>query len=225
MYSHSDRSDSPDAGDPATALAAFQEGAAPTASVLARMLDVIDYGVLLALDDGHVVFANKVAREELDDRHPLQLLGQSLRARRSRDIAPLWAALECAALRGLQRMLTLGDAEGESVTVAFIPMSDPAIGPRAGAMLVVGRRSACDDLSVEAFGRQSRLTDAEVRVLKLLCLGRRPADIALAQRVALCTVRTHISNIRDKTGAPSVGDLVLEVTKLPPLFRRIRARA
>lgn len=224
MYSHSDRSESRDATDLATAQMAPLDGATATASVLARMLDVIDYGVLLVLDDGHVVFANKVAREELDDRHPLQMLGQSLRVRCARDVAPLWAALECAALRGLQRLLTLGESEGESVSVAFIPMSDPTIGPRAGAMVVVGRRSACEDLSIEAFGRQSRLTDAEVRVLKLLCLGRRPAEISLSLGVALCTVRTHVSNIRDKTGAPSVGDLVLELTKLPPLFRRMRAR-
>ncbi len=210
---------------PAAAGPVSHEIDSASARVFARMLDVVDYGLMLLLDDGHVVFANQVARGELDERHPLQLVGQSLQARRTQDTTALRAALSAATHKGLQRLLTLGDERSETATVAVLPMSEPFAGASGGAMLVLGKRQVCEDLSADAFARHHRLTQAEVRVLKQLCTGRRPSEIAHAQGVALSTVRTQIGSVREKTGASSIGALVREVAKLPPLLNLLRAVA
>src|SRR5262245_14697113 len=67
-------------------------------------LDEIDYGVLLVIDETHVVHANHVARSEMDHEHPLQLLGTELRVRHTQDVAPVMDALGDAAKRKLRRM-------------------------------------------------------------------------------------------------------------------------
>ena len=54
-------------------------------------------------------------------------------------------------------------------------------------------------------------------MLKGLCNGLRPAQIARDADVAVSTVRTHITNIRGKTESKSIGELVRRLTMLPPL--------
>lgn len=191
-----------------------------SAAALARALDAIDYGVLLVLEDGQVVHANQVARQELDGLHALQILGRSLSLRRPQDVAPLKAAIACACSKGLQRMLTLGADTPDPTTLSVLPLSGLDGRGRGGAMLVFARRQSCTDLSTDAFARHHRLTEAELRVLRQLCVGRRPSEIARAQGVALCTVRTQIGSLREKTRAPSIGALVQQVARLPPMPQR-----
>ena len=213
--------------DPLSAL-----GAGAHALVFRRMLDIVDYGMLLVLPDGHVAFANQVARNDLDATHPLALCDQTLAVRHAHDLVPLRDALCSALHKGLQRLLTLRDERGRSVSVAILPIGDGA-GECAGrgnpgtsgAMLMLGKRQVCVDLSAEAFGRHHELTAAEGRVLKQLCCGHRPAEIARQQGVALSTVRTQIACMREKTGAPSIGALVSDLSRLPPLLNRMREAA
>lgn len=200
-------------------------GALPSVALLERMLDIVDYGMLLVLQDGRVAFANQVARIELDERHPLQLAGQSLRVRHACHVAPLREALTCALQKGLQRLLTLSDGSTPAVNLAVVPVSGPGSSTSAGALVLLGKREVCDDLSAEAFARHHNLTAAEVRVLKQLCTGHRPAEIARSQGVTLSTVRTQIYCVREKTGAASIGALVRDVARLPPLVSLLRAAA
>jgi DNA-binding CsgD family transcriptional regulator len=53
------------------------------------------------------------------------------------------------------------------------------------------------------------LTPAEIRTLERLLGGSSPVEIARDLRVALPTVRTHLSNIFAKTGTARQLDLVL----------------
>lgn len=185
--------------------------------VLVRMLDVVAHGLLLVLEDGHIVFANQVARSEMDDRHPLQLLGDAVRVRRSQDVGALASAIEAACSKGLQKLVRLGDGGTDTVVLSVIPMHHSGYEGDPCALLVFGKRNVCDELTTDAFARQHQLTAAEVRVLKQLCHGQRPSDIAKAQGVALCTIRSQIGGAREKTGAQSIGALVRLVTHLPPL--------
>jgi DNA-binding CsgD family transcriptional regulator len=191
---------------------------------LAAMLDEIDYGMLLLTDVTRVVHANHVARAELDRDHPLQLLGQQLCPRRGADAASLREALLGAATRGLRRLLTLGD-DGHRVSVAVVPL--PSLHPdqRPATLLVFGKRQVCEELSVHWFARSHSLTQAEAQVLRSLCSGARPTEIAQRQCVAISTVRTQISSIRAKTGAQSIRDLVRQVAVLPPLVNALRGEA
>ena len=197
-------------------------GAEPVlARLFALAFDEIDYGMLLLDGDGQVLHLNHAARDELDAQHPLQLLGRTLRTRDGRDIAPLHQALHDAARRGLRKLLTLG--EGESgVSLSVVPLFALAPGHAAATMLMLGRRQACEQLSVQAFARSVGLTGAETRVLEALCAGRTPTGIAVQQGVAVCTVRSQIGSIRVKTGAASIRDLVQRVATLPPMMKVLR---
>jgi DNA-binding CsgD family transcriptional regulator len=189
---------------------------------LAATLDEVDYGMLLLADGAHVLHVNHAARAELDAHHPLQLLGRELRARRPEDVAPLHDALQGAAIRGLRRLLTIGE-EGRRVSVSVVPLGGLGRDDRTATLVILGKRQFCEALSVQGFARSHRLTPAETRVLVALCQGERPGDAAAQLGVAISTIRTQIGNIRLKTGATSIRALVRQVAVLPPLMGVLRA--
>lgn len=189
----------------------------------ALMLDEIDYGMLLLADDSVVLHANHVARAELDAEHPLQLLGAELRVRRPEDLAPLREAVVAARERRLRRLLSLGQGE-QRVSVAVVPLP-AAAGDEVLTLLVFGKRRMCAALSAHWFAREHGLTSAESRVLAALCEGEPPMKIAVAQGVAISTVRSQIGAIRGKTGAISIRELVRQVAVLPPLVGALRGSA
>lgn len=195
-------------------------GPAAATQWFARMLDEIDYGMLLVADDSVVLHANHVARAELDQDHPLQLLGAELRVRRPQDVAPLREALVAARERRLRRLLSLGQGP-HAVSVAVVPLP-AAEGDEPLTLLVFGKRRMCEALSAHWFGREHGLTPAESRVLAALCEGEPPVKIASAQGVAISTVRSQIGAIRAKTGAPSIRALVRQIAVLPPLVGVLR---
>jgi DNA-binding CsgD family transcriptional regulator len=199
----------------------------PLGACLTRMLDEIDYGMLLVTGDGQVLYLNHTARLELDSDHPLQMVGQSLRAQRPQDVAPLYDAL-ASAQRGLRRLLTLGEGANRS-SVSVVPLP-PGQGQRLddhapATLLVLGKREVCASLSVQGYARSMNLTPAETRVLERLCAGVRPTTIALEQAVAVSTIRTQIGSIRAKTGAGSISELVRQVAVLPPVVGALRSAA
>jgi DNA-binding CsgD family transcriptional regulator len=187
---------------------------------LAAALDELDYGIVLLFDGINVVHINDAARVELDDKHPLQLQGSELRARLARDVAPLHDAVSDASLRGMRRLLTLGkDAERASVSV--VPLEAADAGPRA-VLVVLGKRTVCESLSVQGFARSYGLTAAETRVLVALCKGVPPAQAAVELGVAISTIRSQIGSMRLKTGAESIRALVRQVAVLPPVKGALR---
>lgn len=202
--------------DGALATAAVPPPAASTGQ-LGRMLDIVPHGMLLLDAAGEVAFANQAAQRELDAAHPLQLDGSALRARRAQDRAQLDEALVQATQRGLQRLLVVGGGALDEVVITVAPAGGPRGGECRAAMLVLGRRKVCDDLLTEAYARQCRLTPTETTVLKHLCAGSRPGEIARGQGVALSTVRTQIGSIRTKTGTGDLRSLLRRVALLPPL--------
>jgi DNA-binding CsgD family transcriptional regulator len=194
-----------------------------TMRALSRMLDVVDYGMLVITGGARLVYINQVARAELDDDHPFQLVGRDLRVRHMDDLAAWQNALSRTLRRGVQSLLTIGAAHGLGISVSLIPMAEPAVEP--AALIIFGRRRVCEDLSIEAYARQHDLTTAEARVLKLLSAGYRPNDIALVLGVRLSTVRTQIGSIRAKTCSRDIGQVLHRVARLPPLPCLLRSAA
>lgn len=186
-----------------------------------RLLDEIDYGVLLLDEDGRIQHVNHLAALELDASHPLQRLGGELRARRGEDQASLAAAL-AGARQGLRRLVTLGPP-GREVAMSVVPLEPARPGIARLMLLVLGKRHLCEPLSVQWFARAHGLTPAETRVLEALCDGLDARDIAERHGVGLATVRTQIGAIRAKTRADSIRDLVLQVATLPPMMSVLRA--
>ncbi|MEO6362805.1 MAG: helix-turn-helix transcriptional regulator [Caldimonas sp.] len=187
---------------------------------LAAALDELDYGIVLLFDGMNVAHINDAARVELDENHPLQLLGRELRPKLARDVAPLHEAINSAALRGMRRLLTLGK-DDQRASVSVIPLEAADAGPRA-VLIVLGKRAVCESLSVQGFAKGYGLTGAETRVLIALCNGVPPAQIAIQIGVAVSTIRSQIGSLRLKTGAESIRALVGQVAVLPPVKGALR---
>ncbi len=197
--------------------------AAPAALThwLTRSLDEIDYGLLVISETGEVQYANQAARDVLDHRHPLQVQGLRVSARGNDDEATLQEALASAARRGLRRLLTLGIGD-DRVSVAVVPLELAPGLPSGATLLLLGRREACQRLSIEWFARTHGLTPAESRVLEALARGEEPREIAQSFAVGLATVRTQIGCIRSKVGAQSIRELLRMVGTLPPMLSALR---
>ena len=124
-----------------------------------------------------------------------------------------------AAQRGQWSMLSLRRG-GRTQAVAVVPLgSNGSSVGGATAALLLGSDGRPSRLALQFFSQNSGLTPAEAVVLDALCAGMKPAQIALAGGVAVCTVRSQISAVRAKTGARSVSDLMRTVSGLPPIAR------
>jgi len=187
---------------------------------LGAALDEIDYGVFVVDVDGQVAHQNRAARFDLDDTHPLELVGDQLRARASIDRDALRLALQQAATQGLRKLLAIG-GEAQPLCVSVVPLGRSTPVPQRGqtaVLVVLGKREMCGQLSVLGYARSLGLTPTEGRVLAELCAGAAAREVAQMLGVALSTVRTHINSIRAKTGASSICSLVRQMAVLPPLM-------
>ncbi len=184
--------------------------------LLTRVLNELDYGLMIVSDTGKVSLANQAALLECGPAQTMQIQGSHIQPRDERERGNFTRALAASRL-GRRSMLTLHSLQ-DAVSLAVVPIGEVAeTGDAFGALLAFGKRQACEVLSMEFFARDHGLTSAEGRVLKSLCNGLRPAQIARDADVALSTIRTHISNLRLKTGAKTIGELVQRLTMLPPI--------
>lgn len=185
------------------------------AAALMRMLDEIDYALVLVAADGSLRYANQLGLHELTSGGALLLAHGLVRTRLAGEQAPLQAAIGDA-VRGRRRMLALvvGDA---AMPVSVVPVAADDDGSPALALLVFGKRPAGETLTLDFYARSHRLTAAETQVLKGLCAGLPPKEVARRGEVAISTVRSHICSIRQKTQTASIRALVNRVATLPPI--------
>lgn len=184
-------------------------------SILMRVLDEIDYGVLLVDGGGRLRYANQLALRETLAGGPLRLSAGRVHAVTALDQHALANAI-ADALRGRRRLFTAGQNGGE-LPVAAVPIQG---GDELGeplALMVLGRRSSADSLTVDFYARSNGLTSAEANVLKRICGGLKPKEVAREQGVAISTVRSHICSIRTKTQTGSIRELLNRVAVLPPI--------
>ena len=199
----------------------MHSAASASAGLLMRVLDEIDYAMLLVTADGALRYANQLALAEVLCEGPLALTGGRIRADLPADQAALHEAL-ADAVHGRRRLITLG-RPGLTASVAVLPLPCGEAGTSEPvALLVFGKRRHCEALTIDFFARSNGLTGAESRVLHGLCRGERPKDIAREAGVAISTVRTHVGSIRQKTQTASIGELVHRVTALPPITSAIK---
>ena len=209
----------PYAATPAFAMiGAMAQSAAPSALLMA-VLDEIDYGVLvLDTQSGRLHHANRLGTQECRDDGPLSLERGCVRARRTDCQRELERALSLAAQS--RRSLVSLHSGADAQPVAVVPLT--GTGERTLALLVFGKRQACETLSVGFFARLHGLTPAEAAVLQGLCEGQRPSEVARHAGVAVSTVRTQVSSIRQKTATASIRDLINKVATLPPMTPALR---
>ncbi|MEO5688643.1 MAG: LuxR C-terminal-related transcriptional regulator [Burkholderiaceae bacterium] len=204
------------------------DAAASLAQLLACVLDEVDYGLLMLSADGLVVHANQAARHELASTTSLRLVGQRLLSRTAAEQSQLDSALAAARDDGRRTMLSIAtQREGEHrVGLSIVPLPVALTHAHAGhAVLISFERSRiAETLSVDAHAREHGLTLREQQVLAALCDGLRAKEIALRLEIGEATVRTHVNNIKAKTGCASIVDIVNKVSRLPPMVAALRRR-
>lgn len=193
----------------------------PLARWLALMLDEMDHGMLLVTPHGRLRHANEPARHELAGAERLLLADGTVRAAQPRQCAELAHAL-AEASRGRRHLVWVGQPE-RHLSVAVVPLPDDRQGGEPLVLLVLGRRPQADTLTLDFYARTQGLTDAEARVLRALCSGLGPKQVANEFDVAVSTVRTQISSIRHKTRTTSIRDLIGRIATLPPITMTMRS--
>jgi DNA-binding CsgD family transcriptional regulator len=182
------------------------------------VLDAVDYGLMLLTGGGALVWANRIARRECGVPGRLRVVGGCVAGADEATCRHLREAIAgaCVGRRSLVPMPARADAPPWSIAV--LPLGGAGgRGEESGVLLMLGRSQVCQPLSVDFFARVHKVTTAEKTVLLALCQGLSAGEQARALGVAVCTVRTHISSLRMKTGARNIGDLVRMVTALPPI--------
>lgn len=203
--------------------------------LLHAVLNQVDYGLaVINVETRQLLFANAPAHSAL---HPASLQKTGLcvtegrlctRQRAHAEQLTLALTRAKAQLRGL---LSLSDG-GSQTSVAVMPLSAmemPGVHASDGAtvsapcyaLLLFAKQQLCDSTSVTLFARERGLTRAEAQVLAQVCQGLRPSEIATHHGVQLCTVRSQLRSIRQKTASDSVRELVEQVSVLPPLARHL----
>lgn len=189
---------------------------APLDGLLTALPDHIDYPLLLVDGDGFLLLANRSGRRWLGCDAALRLVAGHVQADDPARQQLLLSAMRTAIL-GRRSLVALGGAAGAVPMLAVMPLDSP-LSAEPAVLLVGGRSRACEPLSLDFFVRAHGITQAEAGVLRALCEGQSPADIARGSGVAICTVRTQVASLRQKTAARTIGDLVRQVAMLPPIM-------
>ncbi|HSV51022.1 MAG TPA: helix-turn-helix domain-containing protein [Burkholderiaceae bacterium] len=212
------------------------------AHLLLRLLDELDYGVLLITPEGQIQHANHLARHELATGNLIRNEGGQLVASKacrtsngrfasgSEDRLPVESqARETSRLLGLAARAALGHRSmvelsntSHALAMAFIPLGSPYESESQTVLVLFGKRQLCEAVTMSFFARSCGLTPAEETVLRALCDGMDVDDIARSHGVAESTVRTQVRVLRAKTSSTSIRELIRKVSTLPPLVPAVR---
>lgn len=191
------------------------------AGMLARVLDEIDHGLLLVDLTGRILHANYPARRELSAARALHSAEGMLCAASPASQAKIRQALKDAErdCRGIVEL----DHGADGLSLAFVPLAAVHGSGTVDTVLVIcSRQPGCEMLTMQMFARAKHLTRAEQNVLTRLCDGHRAEEIACLEGICMSTVRTHIKNVRQKTGSNSIREVVHRVSRMPQIVSALR---
>lgn len=192
---------------------------------LMRMLDEIDYGLILLDNRLRVWHMNHLARVELTRGQLLFVNESRLQTR----VAVRQTALQSAqsrAAQGIRSLLDLRPANHAQpgTSLAFVPMGHPAeCYPDPLPVMVISCRPVlCAQISLHFFAQSYGLTRTEEAVLDALVKGQEVEDIVRDRGLAMSTVRSHVKQLRIKTQSNSMRELLNKVSVLPPVVSSVK---
>jgi len=180
-----------------------------------EVLDELDYPLLLASSTLVLLWRNRAAAQLPQGALPLHWRDGQLEADAAMDHGPLVRAVVAAIRQGRRSLLTLRAGEPAEADVAVVPLRSASTAD--AALLICPKPHVCPDLTLDCYARRRKLTSGETRVLRGLCQGLTPDDIARDHGVAMSTVRTQIGSLRAKTGTKDLRALTRKIATLPPL--------
>lgn len=190
------------------------------ADFLWRVLDEVDYGLILVDSGMRIRHANHLARHELARRKHLRSNGGEIAAGSTQLTHQLRAAIT-QGFQGSRRLLVLGQDE-DNLPVAVIPMHHRLEPNAEVVLLALSRQPGRENLALTFFAQAMAITPAEEAVLRALCDGMEVYEIAAANHVAVSTVRAQIRSLRNKTNCTSIRQLLHRVATLPPVVPALR---
>ena len=184
----------------------------------ADTLDGLDAGVYLVDEGGRIVHTNAAGRAILDAGDILYVAARHLAAcdpQVNQTLREVFAAAGQgdAALGTKGIAVPLIGKDGECYIAHALPLTTGAR-RRAGmaytavAALFVRKAALAMSSRSEAIGKMFKLTPTELRVLLAIVEVGGVPEVAAAFGVAETTVRTHVSNLFEKTGTKRQADLV-----------------
>ena len=200
------------------------EGPSSLLELLMRALDEVDYGLMLFRPDLQLWSNNHLARVLLGRGDPLYLEEGRLKVRLSTHQAALQVAMQRAS-QGVRSLLSFtGHTSGSMQALAVVPMAHPAEWPgqTVPVLLITGRPTLCEALSLRFFAQAHQLTRTEEAVLADLVQGQELEEIAQQRGMAISTARSHVKQLRLKTGSSSMRELLNKVAMLPPVVSAMR---
>lgn len=192
-------------------------------SLLLRMMDEVDHGMIVIDAHCQLRHANHLARHALAQSKFIACHGQMLMGSKTAYTQQIDQALKHA-LKGHRQLISLKDGDAE-LTLALVPLSHALESDTPTVLVMMSRQSACENLAVRMYARAHSLSPSEEQVLIALCKGITIPEIAKEHRVALSTVRTQIKALRLKTGSTSIRMILLRVNSLPPVMSALRSIA
>ena len=180
-----------------------------------RVLEEIDYGLLLVSVDGNLLHANHLGRHELSRERFMRLRDGRVLGQTPGQTGEILMGIERAS-HGRRQMIALRNRD-QTLHVACVPLFHSFENDGGSVLLMLGRQSETHNLALTFFSRSYGLTPAEEAVLKALCEGLGVPEIASAKGVSKNTVRTHVRSLRDKTGINSIRGMIQRVAALPPV--------
>ena len=194
-----------------------------TVELFTNILDGIDHGLIVVRGSGDIVYANQLARTELDSESTIRVRNDRLSTHSAKNTLAIERAI-LDARNGVRRLVEIPSNKA-NITLAFTPVSDfrdrmlaeENIPPQF-VLILIGKRTPVNAIALTEFGRIHSLSPAEQRLLPAICRGASIKEMARDQRISPCTIRVHLKSIRHKTGSPSLRPLMLQLMTLPPLL-------
>ena len=191
------------------------------ASLLLRMMDEVDHGMLVIDGDGALRHANHLARFEMAQSRFIMSHGQLLLGSTTQFSQQIEQATK-QALKGHRQLVSL-QSDDRELSLAFVPLSHALESDAPTVLVMLSRQNVCENLAVRMYARANHLSPSEEAVLIALCKGYTIPEIAAEHRVAVSTVRTQIKALRTKTGCTSIRMIMLRVNSLPPVMSALRS--
>jgi DNA-binding CsgD family transcriptional regulator len=191
------------------------------ASLLLRMMDEVDHGMLVIDGDGALRHANHLARFEMAQSRFIMSHGQLLLGSTTQFSQQIEQATK-QALKGHRQLVSL-QSDDRELSLAFVPLSHALESDAPTVLVMLSRQNVCENLAVRMYARANHLSPSEEAVLIALCKGYTIPEIAEEHRVAVSTVRTQIKALRTKTGCTSIRMIMLRVNSLPPVMSALRS--
>ena len=190
--------------------------------VLMQLFDYIDYPIFLVDYNGHSVWSNQQGSQAIRSQRTLMI--------RSQRVVPVdggydrrWRECLSAASAGDETLLFIDNGiRGQAVSINPLSCSGVIRNSESELtygllVIILGKEAPCEPLALRRFSRTYKITLAEQRIVAQLMSGLAPDKIASNNSVTLSTVRSHIKSILAKTGIGSMRDLILSLSRLPPI--------